>query len=128
MAETLVTELTSPEARKALAEAILALFHQWNLHLLNQAELLGLNNMSALNRGEPLPENPQVLERVGHLLAIERALTKHFPFDLNRRDSWIETANPKLENELPLKIMLVEGVEGMKKVRELAESLKSQAN
>ena len=122
MTDTLITELTTPEARLALSEALLALFHQWGIHELNQLELLGLQKSNQLQPGVPLPNDKTVLERAGQLLAIERALHKVFPYQPSKRNAWILTANPLLNNEKPITIML-EDLDGIKKVREHIEAL-----
>lgn len=123
MTKTLLPQLKSIEGRKALAEVLIDIFKQWGLHELNQAKLLGFKSMARLKQGEPLPDNEAILERAGHLLAIERALTKLYPSQENKRKNWITIANIKFDNATPLKIMLEEGIEGIKKIREFVESL-----
>ena len=123
MTETLLPQLKSIEGRKALAEVLIDIFKQWDLHELNQAELLGLKSMTRLKQGEPLPDNEAILERAGHLLAIERALTKLYASQENKRKNWITLANVKFDNATPLKIILEEGIDGIKKIREFVESL-----
>ena len=68
MTETLVTELRTPEARTALADALLALFKQWRIHEINQFELLGMQEVKKLQQGVPLPDDVNVLERAGKAL------------------------------------------------------------
>ena len=120
MTETLVTELRTPEARTALAEALLALFKQWGIHDINQLELLGVQELNKLQYGVPLPDDTDVLERAGQLLAIERALSKRYPYQPSRRNDWVLTENPMLNAVPPINIML-EGLDGIKKVRELID-------
>lgn len=120
--ETLVPELKDPETRKALAEVILAQFKRWDLHEVNQAMLLGLAEMTELRQGEPLPDDSMVLERVGHLLAIDRALSKLYPSQPNSRDRWISTPQPHLGARAPLELMLVGGIQAIKEVRAMVES------
>lgn len=123
MIETLLPQLKSIEGRKALAEVLISLFELWDLHELNQAELLGLKSMTKLKQGEPLPDNEEILERAGHLLALERALNRLYPSQEKKRNNWITLANLKFDNTTPLKIMLEEGLDGIKKIREFVESL-----
>ena len=119
---TLVPELRDPEARQALAEVILALFKRWELHEFNQALLLGLAEMTKLRQGEPLPDDVAVLARVGHLLAIDRALLKLYPYQPDMRDRWISSPQPRLGGRAPLELMLVGGLRAIKAVRALVES------
>ncbi|HJW82289.1 MAG TPA: antitoxin Xre-like helix-turn-helix domain-containing protein [Acidiferrobacterales bacterium] len=76
MPKTLVPGLTSKEARTALAAALLTAFDRWGLPPDKQATLLGVPDIAALRRGEPLPTDANVLARAGHLLAIDQALKK----------------------------------------------------
>lgn len=122
MTETLVTELRTPEARTALADALHALFQQWGIHDINQIELLGIQEIKKLQQGVPLPDDTDVLERAGQLLAIERALNKLYPYQPGRRNDWVLTPNSMLNDVPPINIML-EGLDGIKKVRELIEAL-----
>ena len=120
--ETFVPELRDPEARQALAEVVLAQFERWGVHELNQAVLLGVAQMTELKRGEPLPEDPAVLERVGHLLAIDRALLKRYPHQPHRRNRWLILPQPHLAGKAPLELMLVGGLQGIKEIRAILES------
>jgi hypothetical protein len=120
--KTLVTELKSEEARTALAEALLELFEQWGIHEINQSALLGMRDMARLKQGQPLPANENVLERAGQILAIERILARLYPNQARRQTDWIFTANPRLGGVPPINLML-EGLEGINRVRDHLESL-----
>ena len=120
--ETLVPELKDPETRKALAEVIIAQFERWKLHEVNQAMLLGLSEVTELRQGKPLPDDQAVLEHVGHLLAIDRALLKLYPYQPERRARWISSPQPRLGGRTPLEAMLGGGIQGIKEVRAAVES------
>lgn len=122
MHETLIPQITDPDARKAIFEALMALFDRWHLHTLNQVQLLGLVDGSNFLVDRELPDDPAVLERVGHLLAIDRALLKLHPYSETFRDHWIDRPEPAFDGISPLEIMLTNGSDGIKKVRELVES------
>jgi hypothetical protein len=126
MTDTLLPQLEDPEARKALVEAIFALFERWHVHELNQARLLGIDSVSDIKNNKFPDDASQVLENIGQLLAIDRALLKFFPYEPTARDQWIFVPQPKLENETPLTIMLEQGIEGIRKVRELLEERLAQ--
>jgi len=121
MPRTLVTELHDPEARAALSEAVAALLLRWGVHPINQPRLLGLADATPLVAGAPVPDDPEVLERVGHLLAIDRNLRARYPHNPACADDWMTTAQPALDGKTPLEVVLVEGVHGMQRVRELLE-------
>ena len=120
--KTRVSELKESETRKALAEVVLALFERWELHELNQATLLGLVDVKSLKQGEPLPEDSAVLERVGHLMAIDRALMKRYPYQPKKRDRWISQPEPRLGDKTPLNFMLAGGIPAIREVRAVVES------
>jgi hypothetical protein len=122
MPKTLVPELTDPESRKALAEAVTAVLRRWGLTPTDQSTLLGLKQPRELEPEEALPEDPALMERVGHLLAIERALRRLYPYQERQRDRWITTPEPRLARKAPLEAMLARGIEGIRTVRELLES------
>jgi hypothetical protein len=119
---TLLPEIHGPEARHALAEVLVAQFDRWDVHAVNQAALLALPDKTALQPGEPLPDDAVVMERAGHLLAIDRALLKRYPYQPERRDHWITHPNAKLDGKTPLELMLEGGVPAIREVRVLAES------
>jgi hypothetical protein len=122
MPKTFVGELRDFESRRALAEAVTALLDRWNLAAADRSSLLGLDQEAALRPGEALPEDPAVLQRTGHLLAIGRALRRVYPYLPTLRDGWVATPEPALAGKTPLAVMLAEGIEGIQAVRELIES------
>jgi hypothetical protein len=119
--ETLVPKLRSEEARAALAAALCATFDRWGLPPDKQAALLGVPDIAALRRGEPLPENDDVLARAGHLLGIDRALARHYGERAILRDSWLLFPYPELGDQSALALMLT-GIDGIKRVRKLIEA------
>lgn len=121
MPQTLLPQLEDPEARKAVAEAVMALLARWGLHEVNQARLLGLPTVFELKR-KIVDADSQTMERIGYLLAIDRALLKRFPYEPGKRDRWVFTANEHLDGLTPLSLMLEKQVKGLIVVRALAES------
>ena len=113
MKRTLLPALDSPEARQAVVESVLAVLHDWGVHPSKQAELLGL---AAIGPAQSLRDDPGVLERAGHLLAIERALKWLEPHDPASRHAWLMLPNAGLGGRSPLLVML-DGLEGIKRVR-----------
>jgi hypothetical protein len=121
--KTLVPELRDMESRKALAEAVNGLLERWGLNPADRSALLAMKARGEPARDEPLPDDPAVLERAGHLLAIERALRRLYPYQPQLRDRWVSTAAPGLRGRPPIEVMLAGGVEGIRTVREVAEHL-----
>jgi Antitoxin Xre-like helix-turn-helix domain len=121
MAETLVPELTSEEARSAVAAALLAAFDRWGVPPDKQAALLGMPDITALRRGGSLPEDADVLARAGHLLAIDRALKRHYGERAVLRDAWLLFPYSELGGQSALALLLA-GIDGIKRVRKLIEA------
>lgn len=113
-------EIHNSETRQALAEAALVLGN-WGVAPAKQVELLGLANAALLSQGQPLPDDPRVLERASHLLGIERALKRRYPGDPATRHGWLMLPAVRLGGQPPLRVML-DGVEGIKRVRSLLET------
>ncbi len=120
--DTLIPEITEPDARKAVYEALLAMFDRWQLNAVNRVLLLGLKDTEAFLWEKQLPDDPEILERVGHLFAIDRALLKLHPYSEDYRNHWINRPEPAFGGIPPLQIMLANGSEGIIEVRELVES------
>jgi hypothetical protein len=121
MPRTLLPEVHDPETRLALAEAVLGVLGGWGVAPAKQAELLGLADTAPLRQALPLPDDPGVLERAGHLLAIERALKRRHADDPAARHAWLMLPAAALDGQPPLRVML-DGMEGIKRVRSLLEA------
>jgi hypothetical protein len=119
--ETFVPEMTSREAREALAVAVIATLDRWGLPQAKQAALLGLPDVASLRDGRPLPDEFDVLARAGHLLAIDRALKKIYGADSVQKDVWLMYSYSELGGQSPLALMLA-GLEGIKSVRKFVEA------
>ena len=122
MPDTHLQELQEPEARQAVIDVVSDLFKRWQLHPVNQAELLGIGDMSDLQQGRLAGDESLVFERIGHLLAIDRALLKRFPYQDTTRDRWIWQERAQLQGETPMAFMLRYGLDGIKHIRQLLES------
>lgn len=120
MPRTLLPEIHDHDSRLALAEAALGVLADWGVAPAKQAELLGLGGLAPLPPGSPLPDDPGILARAGHLLGIERALKRLHPDDPAARRAWLMAPAAELGEQTPLREMLG-GAEGIKRVRSLLE-------
>lgn len=124
MNETLLPSLKGKQARKALAEAVIVIFDRWQLTEADQATLLGLTDPAEVFRyreGMPLPDDPDLLERVGHLLAIYRALQRIYGREPVLCDRWMLAKDLLLGQRSPLEVVRLEGLEGLKAIRRSLE-------
>jgi len=119
---TLLPGLHDFESRIVLSKVLAAQFVRWGVHPHIQSLLLGLDGSMADALNQPLPDDPAVLERAGHLLAIDRALAKRYPYQPTKRDHWLSLPLTLLNDKTPLEFMIKGGLRAIKEVRELAES------
>ncbi len=119
--ETILVDIHSTESRKKLALMIVRLFKLWELPTQDQLNLLGLSSssramLSKYSKGEPLSSSRDMLDRVGWLLGIHKALRLLFPHNPELRSSWVKRKNKAFDNLTPLEVMLDEGLIGLAKV------------
>jgi transcriptional regulator with XRE-family HTH domain len=123
-------DLNSREARARLALMVTRLLEHWQLSAAEQAEVLGLSatSRSTLARyrsGEPLADNRDLLDRVGHLLGIHKSLRVLFPHDRSLAYRWITQANRRFEAR-PVDLIIREGFEGLLAVRRYLDFQRGQ--
>jgi hypothetical protein len=114
-------DLSSNDSRSALAKLVVKLFLQWGLSTADQLELLGLSPnsramLSKYGKGEALPATRDILDRVGWLLAIHKALSLLYPKNEDIRYSWVSRRNTAFNNLTPLTVMKEQGIIGIAKV------------
>lgn len=109
------------KARERLARLLTQLFEHWQLSTTEQAALLGLSldnrsTLSRYRRGEPLADNRDLLDRVGHLLGIHKSLRILFPQDRDLAYRWMTTTNRRFGTR-PVDIVVEHGFEGLLALR-----------
>ena len=98
------SDLSTEESRVALASMITRLFEHWQLPQEVQLALLGLSSnsralLSQYRQGKrAIPHSHDVLDRVGWLLSIHKALRLLYPHDENLRYQWVRQPNKHLDN------------------------------
>lgn len=101
---------------------VAALFQRWNLSDEQQLGLLGprwrdVGDLLAFRDAEcSLPGSPDCAARIGHLMAIHRALRLLFPENEDLRFSWARRRNQVFNGAVPIEIMLKEGAPGIARV------------
>ncbi len=110
------------DERVVLARAVTRLFELWQLPSADQLMLLGLNetNRIALQRyakGEALAANRDLLERVGHLLGIHKALKLLFPKNAEIVTGWMSSPNARFDGATPVEMARRFGFAGLLMVR-----------
>ena len=103
----------------------------WELPTSDQLNLLGLSEtsrslLSRYRKGEPLSAGRDVLDRVGWLMAIHKALRLLYPHNPNLLYSWVKRRNAAFGNLTPLEIMRDDGLIGIARVARYLDSLRGR--
>lgn len=119
------------DERVILAKAVTRLFQMWQLGSADQLMLLGLNesNRIALQRyarGEALAANRDLLERVGHLLGIHKALKLLYPKNPEIVAGWMASPNTAFDDASAVEIVRRFGFAGLLMVRGTLDRMRGQ--
>ncbi len=112
----------SEDGRERLTKIVMRLLDEWQLTTAQQLTLLGLretsrNMLIRYRKGESiLPYEQDKLSRVGILLAIYKNLYDLFPENEALRKTWIKRKNRELNDEVPLDMMIQDGLFGLARV------------
>lgn len=96
-----------PEARDAWADALGRVSLNWALTRAEQARLLGIDERT-LNRylgRAALPDDAAFIARVGHVLAIHKALRLRLGQDVEAVRAWLRRPSTSLDQRIPLDVM-----------------------
>jgi len=113
----------SDEERVALSRTIVELLNRWGVQAEDQVTLLGLppdTKPRALRRyyeNTPLPNSPEINERIDHLLGIADALRTSNPCSATADVIWLHAINHRFDNRTPLDAMIRDGLGGLLAVR-----------
>jgi len=107
------------------------LFQLWQLGSADQLMLLGMNesNRIALQRyarGEALAANRDLLERVGHLLGIHKALKLLYPKNPEIVAGWMSSPNAAFDASIPVDVVRRFGFAGLLMVRGTLDRMRGQ--
>ena len=116
------TETVDRDSRAALAKMVVTLFDHWRLSSEDQLALLGLDpasrtTLTRYRRGQPLSASRDLMERVGHLLAIHKSLRIIFPHNRELAYAWMTARNSEFDNRTPVEVIAQHGFAGLLMVR-----------
>ena len=116
-----LNENDTEQDRGTLAKMVTHAFDLWKIDTDAQLSLLGLaaSNRAELSRyrkGEPLADNPDLIQRVGHLLAIHKSLRQLFPQDRDLAYAWMTQINRAFDHRTPVGVIREQGLPGLQAV------------
>lgn len=130
-AETTVPPDFSRETRARLAKMCVRLLELWGLDRRQQAVMLGLSprtrsTLRRLGRGEPLPDQRDILDRAGHLMGITKSLELLFPQNPELIEAWATTRDRALGGRTPYEVVEQEGLTGLRDLRAYLDHLRGE--
>lgn len=109
--------------RVQLSRLVVELLDRWRVEGSDQVSLLGLPSDTAprvlrrYRENTPLPNSPEVNERIDHLLGIADALRTSNPCSATADVIWLHSVNHRFENRTPIDAMIHDGLGGLLAVR-----------
>lgn len=111
------------EDRAELGRMVVNMLNDWGIRAADQINMLALPRgtptrmLRRYQDDTPLPDNPDVMKRVEHLLGIADALRTTFPRNANIGLHWLKQPCRRLRRRRPLDIMVEDGLSGLITVR-----------
>jgi hypothetical protein len=117
-----MSELTQ-EDRTNLGRMVVNMLDEWDVKASDQVNILALPDgtptrmLRRYHENTPLPDDPEVMKRVEHLLGIADALRTTFPRNSRIGVLWLKQPCKRLRRRRPMDIMLEDGLSGLITVR-----------
>lgn len=111
------------EDRVDLGRMVVNMLDDWGIRPSDQVNILALPDgtptrmLRRYHEDTPLPDDPDVLKRVEHLLGIADALRTTFPRNSRIGLLWLKQPCKRLRRRRPMDIMIEDGLSGLITVR-----------
>ena len=110
------------EERIELTRGVLSMLDDWGVEGRDQLILLGLGDAPArelrqLRENRAVPDEPEVMQRIEHLIHIADALRTTYPFSRRMGRLWMHKSNRKFRQRTPIATMVEDGMVGLICVR-----------
>ncbi|MGD2137139.1 MAG: DUF2384 domain-containing protein [Gammaproteobacteria bacterium] len=111
------------EDRAELGRMVVNMLNDWGIRASDQVSMLALpagtptRMLRRYQDDTPLPDDPDVMKRVEHLLGIADALRTTFPRNAKIGLHWLNQPCRRLRRRRPLDIMVEDGLSGLITVR-----------
>lgn len=109
--------------RLELGRLVINTLEEWGIRPSDQVKMLALpgkvtgRSLRRYQDDTPLPNDPDVMKRVEHLMGIADALRTTFPRNDRIGVLWLQQPCRRLRRRRPLEIMLEDGLSGLITVR-----------
>jgi hypothetical protein len=109
--------------RTELGRMVVNTMDDWGIKASDQVVMLALPDgtptrmLRRYHEETPLPDDPDILKRVEHLLGIAEALRTTFPRNARIGAMWLKQPCKRLRRRRPLDIMVEDGLSGLITVR-----------
>jgi uncharacterized protein (DUF2384 family) len=113
----------SEQERLELGRLVINVLDDWEIGASEQVSILALpgkisgRHLRRYQDDTPLPDDPDVMKRVEHLLGIADALRTTFPRNNKIGILWLKQPCKRLRRRRPVDIMLEDGLSGLITVR-----------
>lgn len=113
----------TPDEQIALTVRTMEILDDWGMSSDEIISLIALPDKTptrALRRyreNTAFPISPELEERLTHILGITDALRTSYPHNPNMGKMWMRQRSKKLNNQIPLQIIIENGLEGIVEIR-----------
>lgn len=113
----------SKEEGLSLTKMIIGILDSWGLNARQQHTLLAfsknvpIRGMRRFQDNQAFPDEEALNIRLEHIVGIHHALHTTYPHNPAMGPLWLKTVNKRFGNSSPIKLMLEEGIAGVKRVR-----------
>ncbi|MFK5894027.1 MAG: DUF2384 domain-containing protein [Pseudomonadota bacterium] len=117
------TDNTQHLQKIELAMAIMATLDNWKLsgdEILNVLALpkkVKVRHLGQFRKENPLPDTPEVNERIRHIIGITKALRTSYPMNPHMAKFWLNQKTKRFNNQTPLQVITANGLEGLVDIR-----------
>ncbi|HGG60434.1 MAG TPA: DUF2384 domain-containing protein [Gammaproteobacteria bacterium] len=112
---------TTEDRRLMLTQNVMNMLESWGLTLEHIKSIMGLDTplrrMDRYRREAPFPDEPEVNERLEHLVGIVEGLHTAYPRNPAMAKVWLQRPHRKFSRRAPLEVMVFDGMEGLIYVR-----------
>jgi len=106
-----------------LGNSIMAILDSWKLsgdeilNVLALPEKIKVRHLGQFRKDNPLPDTPEVNNRISHIIGITKALQTSYPTNPSMAQFWLNKESKRFNNKTPINIIINGGLEGLVDIR-----------